>query len=293
MVAGFGSRPMGEAAAGPPEGSPKAAAKEPPAPPGSTAQEKPAAAGEKAITNSIGIELLLIRPGEFLMGSPDSDKDAHGHERPRHQVRITKAFYLGKYPVTQGQYQRLMGKNPSWFSKSGKGKGKTGKEDTSQAPVENVSWNDAVEFCKRLSEKEKREYRLPTEAQWEYACRAGSQTRWCFGDEKAGLGEYGWFEGNSGRRTHPVGQKKPNAWGLYDMHGNVWEWCRDWWGKDYYPKSPADDPPGPQAGARRVLRGGCWYIHAAHCRSAERFSFPPEIRGNCQGLRVSLAPAAK
>ena len=162
--------------------------------------------------NSIGIRLKLLPAGTFWMGE---DLDAH-------KVTLTQPFYLGVYEVTQEQYERVMGKNPSNF------KGP-------QNPVEKVSWDDAVEFCRKLSElpEEKaagRIYRLPTEAEWEYACRAGTTTKYSFGDSESELGEYGWFDKNSDRKTHPVGQKQPNKWGLYDMHGNVWEWCSDWYG---------------------------------------------------------------
>ena len=235
----------------------------------------------------IKLEMVLIPAGEFLMGSPDSDKDPFFTGKPQHRVRITKPFCLGKYLVTQGQYERVMGKNPSWFSKSGGGKYNIGKQDTSQLPVESVSWEDAAEFCKRLSEKEKKEYRLPTEAQWEYACRAGSTTRYCFGDDELGLGEYAWYTKTWGFQSHPVGQKKPNAWGLYDTHGNVSEWCSDWYDDGYYVGSPTNDPTGPATGLGRVTRGGSWYAPARGCRSACRFSGPPGERDYGLGFRVS------
>ena len=174
--------------------------------------------GPNVITNSIGMKLVLIPAGEFLMGSPESDSDAPDEEKPQHKVRISKPFYLGVTEVTQEQYERVMGENPSRF-----------KGDP-QRPVEKVSWEDAVAFCRKLSEKEGRTYRLPTEAEWEYACRAGSQTKWSFGDDDSALKEYAWYLDNADSTTHPVAQKKPNAWGLYDMHGNVWEWCQDWYG---------------------------------------------------------------
>ena len=177
-------------------------------------------------TNSIGMKLVLIPAGEFLMGSPEGE--GYLVEHPQHRVRITKAFYLGTCEVTQEQYERVMGSNPSCFCKNGSGKDQVSGQDTGSFPVEMVSWEDAVEFCRRLSELpgEKsagRVYRLPTEAEWEYACRAGSSGRYGFGDQERGLGEHGWFSDNSHGKTHPVGQKKPNAWGLYDVHGNVWE----------------------------------------------------------------------
>jgi len=151
--------------------------------------------------------------------------------------------------------------------------------------VERVSWEEAVEFCRKLSAKEGRTYRLPAEAEWEYACRAGSQTKWCFGDNQSRLGEYAWYGGNSDHKTHPVGEKKPNAWGLCDMHGNVWEWCSDSWGE--HPSTAVHDPTGATAGSSRVDRGGSWCDGARNCRSAHRGLDAPEDRDGDLGFRVA------
>jgi formylglycine-generating enzyme required for sulfatase activity len=237
--------------------------------------------------NGVNLEMVLVPAGEFMMGSPDSDSNAQGDEKPRHPVRITKPFYLGKYLVTQEQWGAVMGSNPSSFK-------------APKNPVETVSWDDCQQFLNRLNGRVGRaerappgnragegDFRLPTEAQWEYACRAGSTGKYCFGDSETQLGEYAWYSDNSGGKTHPVGEKKPNAWGLYDMHGNVWEWCQDWYNGGYYAGSPSDDPPGPTTGSRRVLRGGSWSFLARYCRSASRDYFGPGYRDFNLGLRVS------
>jgi formylglycine-generating enzyme required for sulfatase activity len=216
--------------------------------------------------------------GRFRMGSESGDSD----ERPVHDVTLTPAFYMGVYEVTQEQYERVMGKNPSHFKGSNN-------------PVEMVSWDDAVEFCRRLSAlpEEKvagRVYRLPTEAEWEYACRAGTDTAYSFGDDENELGECAWSRDNSGSTTHPVGKKKPNAWGLYDMHGNVWEWCSDWYGD--YPSGSVTNPSGASSGSSRVYRGGSWGAYAGHCRSAYRdYGFTPDGRRNSLGFRLVLIPS--
>jgi formylglycine-generating enzyme required for sulfatase activity len=239
----------------------------------------------KEITNSIGMKLVLIPKGTFMMGSPASEKGRQKDET-QHEVTIRKDYYLGVHEVTQSEYQQVMNKNPSNFQ------GEKIKGDSSPHPVDQMSWNDAVEFCKRLSElpeekKAGRVYRLPTEAEWEYACRAGSTTAYSFGESSQSLGDYAWFSNNSDDRTHPVGQKKPNAWGLYDMHGNVFEWCSDWYAE--YPKGAVSDPAGPKEGSSRVGRGGSWSNFAAGCRSAFRIRGNPVVSFDYFGFRLALS----
>ncbi|MGO8749019.1 MAG: SUMF1/EgtB/PvdO family nonheme iron enzyme [Thermoguttaceae bacterium] len=255
-------------------------------------------------TNTIGMKLILVPPGEFMMGSPpeliEKEKREHGNDKwylehlsgegPAHRVWITKPFRLGMFHVTQEEYQRVMGSNPGEFSVTGKWKDKIAGQDTRRFPVENVSWNDAAEFCQRLGPKEGKEYRLPTEAEWEYACRAGTTTAWSFGDDESNLGSYGWFQSNSNGTTHPVGQKQPNSWGLFDMHGNMWEWCADWYGKDYYGASPVDDPAGPSSGSARVLRGVSWNDWPPISRSAIRNGDRSDLRIAIVGFRVAGTP---
>ncbi len=224
-----------------------------------------------AIHNSLGMQLKHLPAGTFTMGE---DEDAH-------EVTLTKPFYIGVYEVTNAQWKQVMGNVPSNW-----------KDD--DRPVEQVSWEDAVEFCKKLSalpeeRKAGRVYRLPTEAEWEYACRAGSTTDFSFGDKEALLGDFAWFSDNSGNSTHPVGQKQPNAWGLYDMHGNVWEWCSDWYGE--YPQGSVTDPQGPSDASGRVNRGGSWNFTAGHCRSAFRDGNGPSSRGSSLGFRLALSPS--
>ena len=221
-------------------------------------------------TNSIGMKLVYIPAGEFMMGGTKKTS-----EKPVHNVCISKGFFMGVYEVTQAQYREIMGTNPSYF-----------KGDNN--PVEKVSWNDATEFCRKLSEKDSRVYTLPTEVQWEYACRAGSTTVFSFGNSESSFGDYAWYLSNSGYKTHPVGQKKPNEFGLYDMHGNVWEWCRDWYGDDYYSNSSGIDPQGPDTGTARVLRGGSWSNDPKGCRSAFRLRITPVNSGDHLGFRVVM-----
>jgi len=219
--------------------------------------------------NSIGMEFRLIQAGSFMMGSKNGDID----EKPVHRVTITKPFYIGIYPVTQAEYKAIMGTNPSKFRGENR-------------PVEMVSWYEAKEFCRRLSEKEGVTYRLPTEAEWEYACRAGTTTEYYWGDSIDG--RYVWYYDNSDRQTHPVGQKLPNAWGLFDMSGNVWEWCKDWYGRDYYSTSHETDPAGPSSGSYRVLRGGSWNSDVDGARSGNRDGYTPSDRGSDVGFRMVM-----
>ena len=243
--------------------------------------KKGPAAGETWIDPITGMEFVWIEGGEFLMGCGESDIGCNNDEKPAHKVRVD-GFWLGKYEVTQAQWQKIMGSNPSTF------KG----EDR---PVETVSWEDAQEFIKKLnathphpSQEEK--YWLPTEAEWEYAARAGTQTVYGFGDDAGKLGDYAWYAGNSGNQTHPVGQKEPNALGLYDMHGNVWEWTSDWHDWQYYSQSPAKDPQGPASGSGRVNRGGSWNYAAGLCRAARRYYYSPDVRGGNIGFRLVRTP---
>ena len=219
------------------------------------------------IVNSVDIVLVPIPAGEFMMGSPETEAGRLGNET-QHQVRITKPFYLSAHEVTQQQYLEVMDNDPS-----------SSKGDTK--PVEKVSWVDAVAFCRRLSKSEGVEYRLPTEAEWEYACRAGTTTAYSFGNyDASGLGEYAWHRGNSDDTTHPVGEKLPNAWGLFDMHGNVWEWYQDWYG-GYETEQVLIDPKGAASGSRRVLRGGAFGNRARVVRAAVRsysHGVPPGYR---------------
>jgi formylglycine-generating enzyme required for sulfatase activity len=232
---------------------------------------------QRTFTNSIGMSFVLIPAESFLMGSPAREAGRYDNEQ-QHPVTIKKPFYLQTTEVTQKQWRQVMGQNPSIFKDYGDG-----------CPVETVSWNEAQEFIKKLNQMESGgRYRLPTEAEWEYACRAQSKGKFYFGDEEARLGEYAWYARNSGGKTHPVGEKEPNAWGLYDMHGNVWEWVED----DYhgsYTGAPDDgrawiDSPRDSA---RVVRGGSWGLGARDCRSATRIIYGPGDRNGSMGFRLS------
>jgi formylglycine-generating enzyme required for sulfatase activity len=227
-----------------------------------------------------GGEMVLIPAGTFTMG----DSAGRPDETP-HAVSI-HALYVDKFPVTQEVYEKVMGVNPS-------------KRKDSKNPVERTQWTDAVRFCNRCSEMEGLTpcydldswqcnfdadgYRLPTEAEWEYACRAGASRKYCFGDAEAELPQYAWFKPHSQGKPRPVGQKLPNRWGLFDVHGNVWQWCNDWYGEAYYAASPADDPRGPATGTMRVLRGGAWDCTAEKCRSAYRHKEFPVYSDACFG----------
>ena len=222
----------------------------------------------------VTMKLVRIRPGKFMMGSPDSEQGRRDNEGPQHLVTISKPFYMGVTEVTQAQYEAVVGTNPSQF------KGPTN-------PVEQVSWMDATAFCKKLSQKTGKAFRLPTEAEWEYACRAGSKTRFSFGDTESALGDYAWHKGNSGGKTQPVAQKKPNAWGLYDMHGNVLEWCADRLGS--YPTGTSTDPQGATSGSASVVRGGAWYAGGTvNFRCAYRRDDDPTVRHADYGFRCAM-----
>ena len=238
----------------------------------------------KGFTNRIGMKLVLIPSGTFIMGSPAGEEGRNADEL-QHEVTISKEYYIGAYEVTQAQYRVVMGHNPSKFQ------GVVVDHENATLPVDTVRWEDAVEFCRRLSELDPEEtsgkvYRLPTEAEWEYACRAGSTTVYSFGDEKSLVSEYGWFNNNSSSRPHTVGLKEANAWGLYDMHGNVWEWCGDYgWA---YPHTAVKDPQGPVSGDSHVLRGGSWNRGAYDCRSAGLRGNLSRIGYSSCGFRVVL-----
>lgn len=250
----------------------------------------PAPTGDELV-NAIGMRLRIIPAGEFLMGSPDSDADAPGNEKPQHVIRIRYPFYLGVYPVTQDEYEQVIGSRPSRVTGDG------------PRPVESLSWFEAIEFCNSLSKSDSLRsyydiagrkisilggsgYRLPTEAEWEYACRAGTTTKWSCGDRVAQLPSFAWFRENS-KHTQLLGQKPPNPWGLYDMQGNVREWCWDWYGPEYYRESPVEDPQGPARGSHRVDRGGGWSDDARMCRAAYRGWHQPTSRSVDLGFRVA------
>jgi formylglycine-generating enzyme len=284
----------------------------------------------------VKLELVRIKAGRFQMGSPDSDEDAEKDEKPQHEVALTRDFYLGRYEVTRRQFQvfveaaryqtesaRTGTKSPGYDAEKKNflldaryGWRNPGFAQTDDHPVVNVSWNDAREFCAWLARKTGKPCVLPTEAQWEYACRAGSATRYHHGQDENGLRTVAniadlslkprwdylalnrrrpiarWFERVSWDDgypfTAPVGKFKPNQNGLYDMHGNVWEWCSDWYDKDHYGQSPAKDPQGPENGTRRVLRGGSWDNAPRYCRSASRHKMGPSFATTSFGFRVCV-----
>ena len=280
------------------------------------------------------MKFVLIPPGEFDMGSTPEEqasamevredlkdtalenyRDQVSSEGPRHRVKITKPFCLGMNHVTQSEYEQVIGVNPSGFTEKqmepsafkpslSQGNRKDRElnlkriagKDTTRNPVDSITWNDATEFCSRLSalpaeRTARRVYRLPTEAEWEYACRAGTTTRWYSGNDEAGLTDVAWITKNAGGITHPVGQKRPNAWGLYDMCGNVQQWCEDWFTQDYYSHSPANDPVGHPTGDSRVLRGG--YFSSVMCWSAFRGHARPYYRHHSIGFRVVVEVVPK
>jgi sulfatase modifying factor 1 len=256
--------------------------------------------------NSIGMRFALVSPGRFLMGSPPEEAERSEDEKP-HEVDVTRAFWLGVFAVTQRQWQTVMGNNPSWFCAGGEGAGLVKGKDTDDFPVETVSWEDAQEFLKKLNALADKTnnpltYRLPSEAQWEYACRGGptsSSKPFHFEHPTDSLschqanfnGKYPY--GGAGKRkplkrTCKVGSYRPNRLGLYDVHGNVFEWCADWYGD--YPQGPVVDPLGTPGGSYRVLRGGSWYDFGRRCRAALRGRDAPSDRGSDLGFRVAAVP---
>jgi formylglycine-generating enzyme required for sulfatase activity len=261
---------------------------------------------DKEISNSIGMQLVRVPAGRFVMGSPVNELERDSGEE-QHEVAITRPFYLGAHTVTQAQFQKVMGKNPSFFHPKNGG--------SLDHPVEQVRWGEARDFCTRLSaladeKKAGRTYRLPTEAEWEYACRAGTTTPFNTGDALSsrqanfnGDVPYGGAEkGPFLRRTAKVGSYAPNAWGLYDMHGNVLQWCNDWYDPDYYKKSAKENPKGPENGVMPtgferwffvVVRGGCWLDEGRACRSARRFRLQQSEPYRWTGLRVACDVAGK
>jgi uncharacterized repeat protein (TIGR02543 family) len=247
--------------------------------------------GPNVVPNSIGMNLVYIPAGEFMMGSGDSAAQlnsdyrgyvGYGPEFPQHKVRISEDFWMGQTEVTQGQYESVMNAQP-WS-------GKPSVQEDPNNPAVYVSWYNAVDFCRKLSQREGETYRLPTEAEWEYACRAGTTTRFSFGDSGSSICDYAWYKRNSwdeGQKyAHPVGQKKSNPWGLYDMHGNVREWCSDYYDDDYYSNSPSVDPKGPSTSYYRSLRNGSWDIRERYLRCAYRTGYKPDLRNHYFGFRV-------
>jgi formylglycine-generating enzyme required for sulfatase activity len=232
-------------------------------------------------------QLVWINPGTFLLGSPEAEQDRLSDEGPQTRVTISKGFWIGKYEVSQAEYLSLISVNPSSFL------------GQLTSPVDTVSWPEATNYCAKLTVQERQAgrlpqgyaFRLPTEAEWEFAARAGTATRFSYGDDPGyvTLDAYAWFGSNSGEASHPVGTRLPNPSALHDVHGNVWEWCMDWYASAY-PGGSITDPKGPATGAGRVIRGGSWKGLNRFCRSASRASSDPLIRNNYVGLRVVLAP---
>ncbi len=226
------------------------------------------------LVDSIGVEFVLVPPGSFKMGGDKNLEQAEDHENPCHLVTLSQAFYMGKHAVTQAQWTAMMDDNPSTF-------------EGDIRPVERVSWHDAQAFVQKLNQKEETgRYRLPTEAEWEYAARAGTETAYAFGGNTGMLEQYAWYGKNAGGETRPVGSLYPNAWGLYDMHGNVHEWCQDWFDRKYYAQSASIDPSGPSSGLARALRGGDWGSADWYCRCASRSLSSPDRRSNRVGFRL-------
>lgn len=226
--------------------------------------------------NGVSFNMIAVKGGTFTMGATsEQGSDAYDDEKPTHQVTLSD-YYIGETEVTQELWQAVMGSNPSYFT------------GNLQRPVEDVSWEGCQEFIKKLNELTGKTFRLPTEAEWEYAARGGSQSRGFKYSGSDNIDAVAWYYGNSGSTTHPVGQKQPNELGVYDMSGNVWEWCQDWYDSNYYSSSPQTNPAGPSSGSYRVLRGGSWFNNAGHCRVSNRDDYFPSWGADDCGLRLSL-----
>ncbi len=232
---------------------------------------------------SLKLVRIAAKGKSFLMGSP-AEEDRRMDRETQHEVRFTKDYYLATTVVTNGEFAAFV--DDSRYD-AGREWEECIYSNTDAQPVVNVSWEDAGAFCKWLGKKDGREYRLPTESEWEYACRAGAKTAYFFGDEADALSEYAWHEGNSKRMTHAVGTKRPNDWGLYDMHGNVYQWCSDWYGT--YPAGPVTDPQGPKRGLDRIIRGGCWDVGPRCCRSASRCADDRLMKSYGIGFRIAAS----
>lgn len=232
---------------------------------------------QEKIKNSVGIEFVLIHAGSFMMGADRDREKANDNELPKHKVTISKPFYLGVYEVTQAQWVSLMGENPSYFKDKNN-------------PVESVSWNEVQEFIVKLNGKEGVDkYRLPTEAEWEYAARAGGSKIYGYGDDPQKYKDYGWMKQNSGASPHNAGQKLPNAWGLYDVYGNVFEWVNDLYADNYNIQQDAVDPKGASYGSNRVFRGGSWFMFSKDARVALRSFFPADSARADVGFRLAMS----
>jgi formylglycine-generating enzyme required for sulfatase activity len=250
----------------------------------------PPVAGREYIVPSSGARLLWVAPGRFAMGSPPGEAGRSEDEGPQTDVTISRGFWLGIFSVTQEQWSELAEHAPGIKAEPSFFRG-------TNLPVEQVSWDDCQAWLRELNAIEEAagrvpagcQYRLPTEAEWEFACRAGTSTRFHFGDGDAPLADHAWHSTNSGGQTHPAGAKKPNAWGFFDMHGNVWEWCQDRYGP--LSRGAVSDPSGPPLGLNRVFRGGSWGVQAARCRSAYRVWNAPGYRDYTVGFRLALGPS--
>jgi formylglycine-generating enzyme required for sulfatase activity len=249
-----------------------------------------------SLNERLKMQLVLIPPGEFFMGIFSKHEDSLNGTTPQHRVRITNPFYLGVYEVTQVEWESVMGKQPSQYHVDGEKKEAVANLNTSRFPVDNISWEDAVEFCRKLSDRDRligRSYRIPTEAEWEYSCRAGTTTYYHLGEKLDGyMANINGVDGFRPEQRHlnrptDVGSYSANAFGLYDMHGNAHEWCEDWFSVDFYKISPVNDPINKKPGIYRVLRGGCWsWVFASSCGSGSRFSWKPTKKMDTAGFRI-------